>query len=215
MTQQVHHPIFARLYERIASTADRRGADEHRRKLLNGLAGRIIEVGAGNGANFPYYPTSVEQVVAVEPEEYLRQRAEQAAALAAARIRVVSGLADELPGEDGSFDAGVVALVLCTVPDQERALAELFRVIKAGGELRVYEHVIARKPLGASLQRLADATFWPKVFGGCHPTRETEEAIGQAGFVIESCERFTFSPGPLIPLPYILGVARRPRASNI
>jgi ubiquinone/menaquinone biosynthesis C-methylase UbiE len=212
VTEQVHHPIFARLYERIASTADRRGADEHRRKLLNGLAGRIIEVGAGNGANFPYYPTSVEQVVAVEPEEYLRQRAEQAAALAAARIRVVSGLADELPGEDGSFDAGVVALVLCTVPDQERALAELFRVIKAGGELRVYEHVIAQKRLGVGLQRLADATFWPKVFGGCHPTRETEEAIEQAGFVVESCERFTFSPGPLIPLPYILGVARRPRA---
>jgi ubiquinone/menaquinone biosynthesis C-methylase UbiE len=215
VTEQVHHPIFARLYERIASTADRRGADEHRRKLLYGLAGRIIEVGAGNGANFPYYSTSVEQVVAVEPEEYLRQRAEQAAALPAARIRVVSGLADELPGEDGSFDAGVVALVLCTVPDQERALAELFRVIKAGGELRFYEHVIAQKRLGVGLQRLADATFWPKVFGGCHPTRETAEAIEQAGFVVESCERFTFSPGPLIPLPYILGVARRPRASNI
>ena len=216
MTEQVHHPIFARLYERIASTADRRGAYEHRRKLLYGLAGRIIEVGAGNGANFPYYPTSVEQVVAVEPEEYLRQRAEQqAATLAPVQIRVVSGLADELPGEEESFDAGVVALVLCTVPDQKRALGELFRVIKPGGELRFYEHVIAREPLGAGLQRLADATFWPKVFGGCHPTRETEEAIEQAGFVIESCERFTFSPGPLMPLPYILGVARRPRASNI
>ena len=164
MTEQVHHPIFARLYERIASTADRRGADEHRRKLLKGLAGRIIEVGTGNGANFPYYPTSVEQVVAVEPEEYLRQRAEQqAATLAPLRIRVVSGLADELPGEDESFDTGVVALVLCTVPDQKRALAELFRVIKPGGELRFYEHVIAQKWLGAGLQRLADATFWPKV----------------------------------------------------
>lgn len=80
MTEQVHHPIFARLYERIASTADKRGADEHRRKLLEGLVGRIIEVGAGNGANLPYYPTSVEQVVAVEPEKYLRQRAEQQAA---------------------------------------------------------------------------------------------------------------------------------------
>jgi ubiquinone/menaquinone biosynthesis C-methylase UbiE len=210
VTEQVYHPIFARLYEQIASTADRRGADEHRRKLLNGLVGRIIEVGAGNGANFPYYPTSVEQVVAVEPEEYLRQRAEQAATLALVRMSVVSGLADELPGEDGSFDAGVVALVLCTVPAQDRALAELFRVIKPGGELRFYEHVIARKPLGVNLQRLAEATFWPKVFGGCHPTRETGEAIEQAGFVIESCERFTFSPGPLIPLPYILGVARRP-----
>jgi hypothetical protein len=61
MTEQVHHPIFARLYERIASTADRRRADEHSRTLLDGLVDRIIEVGAGNGTNFPYYPASVEQ----------------------------------------------------------------------------------------------------------------------------------------------------------
>ena len=209
-TEQVHHPIFARLYEGIASTADRRGADEHRRKLLSGLVGRVIEVGAGNGANFPYYPASVEQVVAVEPEGYLRQQAEQTATLAPVPITILEGLADELPGEEGSFDAGVAALVLCTVPDQGRALAELFRVIKPGGKLRFYEHVISRKPLPARLQRLADATFWPRVFGGCHPTRNTGAAIERAGFVIERCERFPFRPAPLVTLPYILGVARRP-----
>ncbi len=210
MTEQVHHPIFARLWEWIVSMSERRGAHEHRRKLLDSLVGCVIEVGAGNGANFPYYPTSVEQVVAVEPEDYLRQRAERAATSAPVPISVLGAVADGLPGEDGPFDAGVACQVLCSVPDQLRALAELFRVIKPGGELRFYEHVIARKPLPARLQRLADATFWPRLFGGCHPIRDTAEAIERAGFVIESCERFTFSPGPLVALPYILGVARRP-----
>ena len=211
MPEQVHNPIFARLWERvIAPMSERRGSDEHRRKLLDGLSGRVIELGAGQGTNFYYYPTSVERVVAVEPENYLRRRAEQAANSTPLPITVLSGVADELPGEEGSFDAGVAVLVLCSVPDQDRALAELFRVIKPGGELRFYEHVVAREPLWARYQRLLDATFWPRAFGGCHTARETGAAIGRAGFVIESCERFTFSPGPLSPLPHILGVARRP-----
>ncbi len=211
MTEQVNHPIFARLWDRLlAPISQRRGADGHRRKLLDGLAGRVVEVGAGQGTNLLYYPTSVEQVVAVEPEGHLRRRAERAGASARVPFTVVRGVADALPAEDGSFDAGVAALVLCTVPDQERALAELFRVIKPGGELRFYEHVIAQDPLYAFLQRLADATFWPRMLGGCRPIRDTGATIGRAGFVIETYERFTFSPVPLSPMPHILGVARRP-----
>jgi len=207
---QVHHPIFARLWEQMAAMSERRGANQHRRKLLEGLTGSVIEVGAGQGTTFPYYPTSVERVVAAEPESYLRQRAQQAAASAPVPISVHSAVADELPGEDGSFDAGVVALVLCSVPDQDRALAELFRVIKPGGELRFYEHVIGRNALLARFLRLADATFWPRLLGGCRPIHDTGAAIERAGFVIESCERFTFSPVALPPpLPHILGVARR------
>jgi ubiquinone/menaquinone biosynthesis C-methylase UbiE len=204
MPEQVHNPIFARLWDRVITPmSERRGADEHRRKLLDDLSARVIEVGAGQGANFSYYPTSVERVVAVEPEDYLRQRAEQAAISTPVPVTVLGGVADELPGEDGYFDADVAALILCTVPDQDRALAELLRVIKPGGELRFYEHVIAREPLWANYQRLLDATFWPRVFGGCHAARET-------GAAIERCKRFTFSPGLLAPLPHILGVAWRP-----
>ena len=138
-----------------------RGADEHRRKLLEGLAGQVIEVGAGQGTNFPYYPSSVERVVATEPEDYLRHRAEQAATSAPIPVSVVAGTAEDLPGEEGSFDAGVVSLVLFTVPDQERALGELFRVIRPGGALRFYEHVISRRAPYAYIQRLEEATFWP------------------------------------------------------
>jgi ubiquinone/menaquinone biosynthesis C-methylase UbiE len=205
------HPIFARVYERVAAISERRGGAEHRRKLLAGLSGRVVEVGAGSGANFAHYPTTVSEVIAVEPEPYLRERAQRVAAQAAVSVSVVDGGADRLPGDDGSFDAGVAALVLCTVPDQQRALAELFRVIRPGGELRFYEHVIAHRKWEARYQHFADATFWPHVAGGCHLARDTRSGIEQAGFQIETCERFPFSPAPLFPPdPIILGVARRP-----
>ncbi len=170
----------------------------------------MIEVGAGQGANFSYYPTSVEYVVAVEPEDYLRQRAEQAVVSTPVPVTVLDGVADELPGGDGSFDAGVAALVLCTVPDQDRALADLFRVIKPGGELRFYEHVRAPEPGLARAQRALDVV-WTPLSGGCHLSRDTRAAIERSGFEIESCEAFDFQP-TLMHLPgrpHILGVARR------
>jgi len=191
--------------------SERRGGAEHRRRLLAGLSGRVIEVGAGNGANFAHYPSTVAEVVAVEPERYLRERAQRAATQAPVTVSVVDGVGDLLPGEDGSFDAGVAALVLCTVPDQQRALAELFRVIRPRGELRFYEHVVAERKWEARYQRFADATFWPHVAGGCHLARDTTSGIERAGFQIEMCERFPFSPAAFIPPdPHILGVARRP-----
>jgi ubiquinone/menaquinone biosynthesis C-methylase UbiE len=205
------HPVFARVYEKVAEMSERRGGAEHRQRLLAGLSGRVIEVGAGSGANFAHYPTTVSEVVAIEPEPYLRERAQHAAAQAPVSVSVVDGGADQLPGEAGTFDAGVAALVLCTVPDQQSALAELFRVIRPGGELRFYEHVIAHPKWESRFQRLADATFWPHVAGGCHLARDTTSGIEQAGFVIESSERFPFSPAPfLLPDPHILGTARRP-----
>jgi ubiquinone/menaquinone biosynthesis C-methylase UbiE len=205
------HPVFARVYEKVAEMSERRGGAEHRQRLLAGLSGRVVEVGAGSGANFTHYPTTVSEVIAVEPEPYLRERAQRAAAQAPISVSVVDGGADQLPGEAGTFDAGVAALVLCTVPDQQRALAELFRVIRPGGELRFYEHVIADRKWEARYQRFADATFWPHVAGGCHLARDTTSGIERAGFQIETCERFPFSPAPFIPPdPHILGVARRP-----
>ncbi|HEX3392333.1 MAG TPA: class I SAM-dependent methyltransferase [Solirubrobacteraceae bacterium] len=204
------HPLFARIYTRVAQISERRGGDAHRRKLLAGLQGRVVEVGAGSGANFRHYPTAVREVIAVEPERYLRERAEHVASQAAVAVTVAHGHDDRLPGEDESFDAGVAALVLCTVPDQRSALAELYRVIRPGGELRFYEHVVSESAWEARFQRFADATFWPRVAGGCHLARDTTAAIERAGFQIQTFERFPFSPAPFLPPdPHILGIARR------
>ncbi len=209
--EEVRHPIFARVYERLARVAEGRGGAEHRRALLEGCAGRVIEIGAGSGANFAYYPDTVSEVLAVEPEASLRVRAQAAAASAPVPVSVRAGGAGGLPCETAGFDVGVASLVLCTVPDQRRALAELFRAIRPGGELRFYEHVRAHGAGEARVQRIADATLWPRIAGGCHLSRETRAEIELAGFQIERCERFAFSPAPYLPpAPHILGAARRP-----
>ena len=208
--EKVDNPFFARMYLRMTSSRKAKGEDEYRRRLLAGLSGAVIEVGAGTGLNFPHYPDTVERVLAVEPEPRLREAATKAIAEAAVPVEVVDGVSGSLPAADESFDAGVASLVLCSVPDQARALAEFRRVIRPGGELRFYEHVVAEPRLAAALQRAADATFWPHVGGGCHMARDTGTAIVQAGFTIETSERFPFTPGPPVPpIPHILGVARR------
>lgn len=208
---RVRNPLFARIYVRMTQGEDPE-AIAHRKEMLAGLAGRVIEVGCGNGGNFPHYPSTVTEVVAVEPEPYLRTHAERAAADAAVPVRVVDGVAEQLPAGDGELDAVVSSLVLCSVADQQRVLAEMRRVLRPGGELRFYEHVAAHEPRLARIQRLFDRTFWPHVSGNCHTHRDTGAAIEQAGFEMERQRRVRFSPCAIafVVAPHIVGVARRP-----
>lgn len=208
---EVHHPLFARIYARVSAKSEQKGQAEHRRELLAGVSGRVIEIGAGTGVNFKYYPDTVTEVVAVEPEDYLRDLARETISEAAVPVRVVDGVADRLPAEDGGFDVGVASIVLCTVPDQAAALAELYRVIRPAGELRFYEHVLADRPALAHFQRLV-RPLWKRVAGGCHPDRDTAAAIEAAGFTIEQIRRFDWVPARLeLPAkPRIIGVAHRP-----
>lgn len=211
MSAGVDHPLFARIFHWLSRREEMAGQRELRREALAGVSGRVVELGAGNGLNFEQYPATVTEVIAVEPEPFLRQKAIEAAAATSAPVRVVEGVADALPIEDASCDAAVASLVLCTVPDQAVALAELRRVLRPRGELRFYEHVISQRPAFARFQRAADATLWPLVSGGCHSARDTLAAIERAGFAVEACRRLAFRPTPLVApaTPRILGVARR------
>jgi SAM-dependent methyltransferase len=210
-TTDLERPRFARMYVRAAENAEQRGATEHRKRLLGGLSGTVVEVGAGHGLNFPHYPAAVTEVIAIEPEPTLRARAAGAAANAPVPVRVVGGVADALPLEAASVEAAVASLVLCSVPDQMRALAELRRVLRPGGELRFYEHVIPNcRPRRLLLQAADHSGLWPRIAGGCHPARDTGAAIRRAGFEVESSERLMFAAARFEPaIPYILGIARR------
>jgi ubiquinone/menaquinone biosynthesis C-methylase UbiE len=207
----VRHPWFARMYERMAPAFDAKGGAAHRDELLAGLSGRVVEVGAGTGLNFGHYPETVTEVVAIEPEPYLRAKAELAAEAAPIPITVVDGVADQLPVETGSCDAGVASLVLCSVADQAVALGELYRVIRPGGELRFYEHIRSSSPALARVQRALDVV-WPRLVGGCHTSRDTVSAVSAGGFEVEHTRYFTFRPmltnAPVAP--HVIGVARRP-----
>ena len=210
MKPVVSNPLFARLYALMARKEPPHVLDR-RRQLLSGLSGRVLELGAGAGANFPHYPASVTEVLAVEPEPYLREKARNAAPAAPVPVTLLAAIADRLPAEEESCDAAVACLVLCSVPDQPTALAELRRVVRPGGELRFYEHVLSRKPSVARSQRVVDRLFWPRAFGNCHTARDTSAAIAAAGWAIESEQRLWEPPCPVaVPVgDHLLGVARR------
>jgi ubiquinone/menaquinone biosynthesis C-methylase UbiE len=204
----VRHPIFARFYARLSRLMERE-VGEHRDELLAGLSGRVVEIGAGNGMNFSHYPTAVDEVVALEPEAYLRERAERATDGAPVRVSVGDATANPLPLADASVDAAVACLVLCTVPDQAGALAELRRVLKPDGELRFMEHVRSDRPRKARLQeRLDRSGIWPRVGGGCHCARDTVAAIEAAGFAVERVRRLDIGPAWGHTNPHVLGIAR-------
>ena len=210
MATRVSHPIFARVYSRLGTSMEAAGVAEHRERLLVGLVGRVVEVGAGNGLNFSYYPDTVTEVIAVEPEPYLRARAELAAQNAPVKITVVNGDAEHLPLADASVDAAVTSLVLCSIGDPIAALREIRRVLRPGGELRFYEHVRADEAGLACIQRFADP-IWSRFAGGCRLTRNTLEAIQAAGFIVDECEQFLFQPclAAKLAAPHILGRAHK------
>ncbi len=207
MQGDVHHPLFARFFDRLSRVMEPE-LGRHRDELLAGLSGRVVEIGAGNGVNFSHYPSSVGEVLAIEPEPYLRARAEHAAELAPVPVTVRSGLAEGLDLADASADAAVTCLVLCTVADLARALAEIRRVVRPHGELRFLEHVRSPTPRKGTLQVIADRSgLWPRLGGGCHCARQTVEAIAAAGFSVQGTRHLDFGPPWLLTNPHVLGSA--------
>jgi len=209
MSDVVDNPFFARLWAAM-STREPESLLRLRRENLAGLTGRVLEVGAGTGTNFAFYPDTVTEVVAVEPERRLATLALGAAADAPVPVTVDTDTVEKFT-DSGSFDAVVCSLVLCSVEDPEKVVSQLFSLIRPGGELRYLEHVAGVGPR-ARLQRFADATVWPRLLGNCHTHRHTEETIVRAGFRVTGARREWTFPA-WVPLPvaeFAIGVAVRP-----
>ncbi|WP_225828959.1 class I SAM-dependent methyltransferase [Streptomyces naphthomycinicus] len=207
------HPLFARSYARLSVGAESRlGLAGLRERLLTGLSGRVIEIGAGNGLNFRHYPGTVAEVVAIEPEPLLRRLALDAALRARVPVDVVPGAAEALPVKSEAFDAAVLSLVLCSVPDVARALGEVRRVLRPGGEVRFFEHGRGGGRMMTLTQQALDRGPWPFLAGGCHLAREPVAALREAGFRLGPHRRVMVpEKGPALPTSYCaLGVAWRP-----
>lgn len=193
--------VFAAIYDRMMSDTEEAGLREHRHALLANARGRVLEIGAGTGLNLAHYGPEVTELVMTEPEPPMAQRLREKAT----QGEIVEAGAEKLPFPDDSFDAVVSTLVLCTVPDQDSAIAEIRRVLKPDGQLLFLEHVRSSDPKTAKWQ---DRFLrpWRFVGHGCHCNRDTAAALTRAGFRLDM-ETWRMPKAPPIVRPVIEGAA--------
>jgi ubiquinone/menaquinone biosynthesis C-methylase UbiE len=201
------HRVYAAVYEKMTGPLERAVLGERRAGLLNALDGQVLDVGAGTGANLPHYQHA-SQVIAAEPDPAMRRRLTANAATARVPVEVTSDTAESLRHADASIDAVVFTLVLCSVANPDRALAEARRVLRPSGRLIVLEHVRGSGSLAGWQDRLTP--LWSLVNAGCHLGRDIAAAIERTGFTFERAESFDPFPKwtPARPLLEAVAVPR-------
>lgn len=207
--------FMAAIYDRFMRQTEAACFVHWRAELLRSLSGRVLEVGAGTGANLRHYPAAVTSLVLCEPDPHMRGKLAQRLAHEIKSTHdspvINEAGAERLPFEDRSFDAVVCTLVLCSVSDPARALSELRRVLVPGGRLVFIEHVAAHdNPSRLQWQRRIEPA-WKHVAGNCHLTRDTERAIRDAGFELETVQRESVRKALPWVRPSIRGTAVNPR----
>lgn len=199
------HRLFAAGYDRVSGPLERSILGPRRARLLAGLDGQVLDVGAGTGVNLPYFQKA-SRVVAAEPDPAMRRRLTAKLGTARVPVEVTADAAETLGHGDSSFDAVVFTLVLCSVTSQDRALAEARRVLRPSGQLIVLEHIRG----GGGLARWQDrfTPLWSLVNAGCQLGRETGAAIERAGFSMDNAEYFDPYPRWVLARPMLEAVAR-------
>jgi ubiquinone/menaquinone biosynthesis C-methylase UbiE len=203
------HKWFASVYDRMLASQEKRFLGALRAEMLKDLRGDVLEIGAGTGANFRYYPAGLH-VVAIEPDPFMMKKARERAKKSPANVELHRVAAETLPFADASFDYIIDTLVLCSVQKPRRVLAEIKRVLRPGGELRVYEHVRYSNPIGALGQDIISPA-WQWFGAGCHPNRDTGRLLREAGFDLSDVTMRAELP-PIPPMvftrPHLQAVAR-------
>lgn len=198
--------LFACVYDRMTAGVEAAGLRARRERLLENARGRVLEIGAGTGANLPLYGTAVETITATEPEPPMARKLSRRVRELPRDVEVVQAPAEKLPFPDAHFDTAVSTLVLCTVNDLPQTLRELQRVLKLGGRLLFIEHVRSEDPRVAAWQdRLNPLNRI--VAHGCNCNRSTVEAIRAAGFTITSLDRGMLAKAPPFVRPLVVGTA--------
>jgi SAM-dependent methyltransferase len=197
--------LGAALYDRFLWFGEKRGMARLRRELLAGARGAVLEIGAGTGLNLPHYPAELDRLVLAEPGERIGSHIDLGRAPAGVPTDLVRAPAEYLPFADATFDTVASTLVLCTVADPDRAVAEAARVLRPGGRLLFLEHVRAEPGVRWALQRRA-ARLWAGFADGCRCDRDTLATI-EAQMRIETVERGAWRGMPAIVKPLILGTA--------
>jgi ubiquinone/menaquinone biosynthesis C-methylase UbiE len=198
--------IFAAMYDRFMAGTEEAGMRANREALLANARGSVVEIGGGTGANLPFYGAAVTSVKMTEPEAPMAKRLERKlAGHRGAPVELVLAPAEKLPFDDHQFDTAVSTLVLCAVGDQQRALAEIRRVLKPGGTLLFAEHVRSDSPGMARWQDRFNGVN--KVVAGCNCNRATLDSISAAGFQVGDVTHGELPKAPPFVRPFIMGSA--------
>lgn len=184
---------------------------EERRSLLAATEGKILEIGSGAGQNFPHFSPNATHITGLEPSSTLRNRSiKKLQKKSLQNITVVKGVAEELPWKDNEFDMVVSFLVLCSVKNPQKALTEIYRVLKNGGKLLLFEHVVSPNPKTAKWQNRL-TPYWKVVGCGCQLNRDTKTTIQKAGFDVDGLQGFrSKNMGPALTASVIGGIAFKP-----
>jgi SAM-dependent methyltransferase len=202
------HPLLAATYDRCLARSEAAGLRDCRRRLLADARGRVLEIGAGTGLNVGHYPAgAVSGLVALEPDGAMVRRLLPRLASAPIPAEVHQRAIDEADLDDGSFDTIVSTLVLCTVPDVDRAARRIHRWLAPHGRLLFLEHVVG---VGwrAGMRR-AVTPVWSLAAGGCHLDRDTLAALRRADLFVTDCGRFPMPRGGMLLAECVHGAARR------
>ena len=199
--------VMALVYDPFVWLGEMAGMRRRRSTLLSGARGRVVEIGAGTGLNIAQYPDGLDELVLMEPEPAMRRRLARRLQRHARVARIMDAPAEHLPLTDGCVDTVVSTLVLCTVDDPERALHEIARVLRPGGQLLFVEHVRASSPFLAAWQ---DFLFqpWRSFAGGCCCNRPTVELMRACGFAV-AADDVVWRGMPRIVHPLMVGRATR------
>jgi SAM-dependent methyltransferase len=204
----VHGRIIAAMYGKQVQRIDRAGLADVRGNLLVDAKGRVLEIGAGTGANLPHYGADVESLTLTEPEPPMLRRLQPRVDAEAPTATVLRAPAEDLPFEDDTFDVAVSTLVLCGVNDQPRALRELRRVLRPGGRLLFVEHVRSDDPALARRQDRMNGLN--RFVAGCDCNRPTLESINAAGFAVGDVRPWELPKAPAFVRTAIVGTASAP-----
>lgn len=177
------------------------------RQALSNASGRVLEIGVGTGANLGYYTSAVTEVVGIEPVESMLDRARQRLQTdpPAFRWELQQADARAMPFADAEFDSVVAVLVFCTIPDPELAAAEVFRVLKPGGKLVFFEHVLAQRESVARWQHRLNPA-WRKIACGCEINRDTRALFEKAGFEFTQLREWHHENALSLVAPVMAGI---------
>ena len=204
--------VFALTYDRQIAGTEQAGLRAFREQLLAGAHGDVLEIGGGTGANLPLYGPDLSSLTVTEPSPAMLRRLERRVGEHRPSARVLRAPAEDLPFDDHTFDTAVSTLVLCGVDDQPRALRELRRVLRPGGQLLFIEHLRADDP---ALARLQDRMNWlNRLVVCCDCNRPTLDSIQDAGFTLAEAEHTALPKAPKFARPMVVGRATAPVATR-